>query len=54
MGMFSDPFLPKGGGGGLIYEDKKFNEYGAHVVFTGSGNVYLLNVAKTISFKRKK
>lgn len=54
MGMFGNPFLPKGGGFGLIYEDRKFNEYGGHVVFTGSGNVYLLNIAKTISFRRKK
>lgn len=54
MGMLNDLFLPNGGGGGLIYEDKKFNEYGAHVLLTGRGNIYLLHVAKTISFKRKK
>lgn len=54
IGMFSNPFLPKGGGFGLIYEDKRFNEYGSHVIFTGSGNIYMLNIAKTISFRRKK
>ena len=54
IGMFSDPFLPRGGGGGFIYEDKRFNEYGAHVVFTNKGNIYLFNIAKTISFRSKK
>lgn len=54
MGIFSNPFLPKGGGFGLIYEDKHFNEYGGHVVFSNAGNIYLLNIAKTISFRRKK
>lgn len=54
MGMFSDPFMPKGGGFGVIYEDKRFNEYGGHVVFSNAGNIYLFNIAKTISFRRKK
>lgn len=54
MGMFDNPFLPRGGGFGVIYEDKRFNEYSGHVIFTGSGNIYLLNIAKTISFRRKK
>lgn len=53
MGMLGNPFLPKGGGFGFIYEDKKFNEYGGHVVFTGSGNIYLLHIAKTITFRKK-
>lgn len=54
MGMFGNPFLPKGGGFGTIYEDKKFNDYAAHVVFTNKGNMYMINIAKTISFRRKK
>ena len=54
IGMFSDPFLPKGGGGGFIYEDKKFNDFGANVVFTNKGNIYIFNFAKTISLRRKK
>jgi len=54
MGMFSNPFLPKGGGFGVIYEDKRFNEYAGHVVFTNAGNIYIFNIAKTISFRRKK
>jgi hypothetical protein len=54
MGMASNPFLPKGGGFGFIYEDKRFNEYGAHAVFTGGGTIYIFNIAKTISFRRKK
>lgn len=54
MGMLNNLFLPNGGGAGLIYEDKRFNEYGGHVLFTGRGNIYLIHVARTISFKRKK
>lgn len=54
MGMAAEPFLPRGGGFGFIYEDKKFNDFAAHVVFTNKGNIYLFNFAKTISFKRKK
>lgn len=53
MGMLSDPFLPKGGGGGLIYEDKKFNEYGGHVLLTDRGPMYLFHFAKTISLRKK-
>lgn len=54
MGIANDLFLPIGGGPGLIYEDKKSNEYGAHVVFTTRGKMYLVHIAKTISFRRKK
>jgi len=54
MGMLNDLFIPNAGGAGLIYEDKKFNEYGAHVLLSSRGNIYLFHVAKTISFKRKK
>lgn len=54
MGMLNDLFTPNGGGPGLIYEDKKSNEFGGHVLFTSRGNIYLLHLAKTISFKRKK
>lgn len=54
MGMANDLFIPKGGGPGLIYEDKKFNEYGAHVVFTTAGKMYFIHIAKTISLRRKK
>lgn len=54
MGMLNDLFIPNAGGAGLIYEDKKFNEYGAHVLISSRGNIYLFHVAKTISFKRKK
>lgn len=53
-GMANDLFLPHAGGFGLIYEDKKFNEFGAHVLFSSKGNIYLLNIAKTISLRRKK
>jgi hypothetical protein len=54
MGMLNDLFIPNAGGAGLIYEDKKENEFGFHVLLSGRGNMYLFNVAKTISFKRKK
>lgn len=54
IGMANNLFLPKGGGFGLIYEDKKFNEYGGHVIFTTAGRIYLFHLAKTISFKRKR
>lgn len=54
MGMANNLFLPKAGGLGLIYEDKKFNEFGAHVLFSNAGNIYLVHAAKTISFRRKK
>lgn len=54
MGMLNDLFTPNGGGPGLIYEDKKYNEFGGHVLFTNRGNMYLFHFAKTISFKRKK
>lgn len=53
-GMANNLFIPKGGGFCLVYEDKKFNEFGGHVIFTSSGNIYLLHLAKTISFKRKR
>lgn len=54
MGQLNDLFIPNGGGPGLIYEDKKFNEYGGHVIFTPQGKMYMIHIAKTISFKRKK
>lgn len=54
MGQLNDLFIPNGGGPGLIYEDKKFNEFGAHVVFTPQGKMYMLHIAKTISLRRKK
>lgn len=54
MGMFGNPFLPKGAGVGFIYEDKKFNEFGGHFLLTDDGPVYLLHIAKTISLRRKK
>lgn len=54
MGQLNDLFLPKGGGAGVIYEDKKSNEYGGHVIFTDRGKMYLFNIARTISFKRNK
>lgn len=54
MGMLNDLFIPNAGGGGLIYEDKKENEFGFHVLLSARGNMYLFNIAKTISFKRKK
>ena len=53
IGMYSDPFL-LGAGGGFIYEDKKENAFGGHVIFTNKVRLYLINYAKTISFKRKK
>jgi hypothetical protein len=46
--------LSLGGGAGLIYEDKRGNAFGAHVVFTTYKPLYLFNYAKTISLRRKK
>lgn len=46
--------VPNTYGGGLIYEDKKSNEFGLNFVTTPNGNVVIFNMAKTISFKRKK
>jgi len=54
VGMANNLFLPRAGGFGLIYEDKKFNEFGAHILFSSQGNIYIINAAKIISFKRKK
>lgn len=54
MGQLNDLFLPKGGGPGLIYEDRKSNEYGVHVLFTSSKKMYMFHIAKTISLRRKK
>lgn len=54
MGMANDLFIPNGGGPGLIYEDKKSNEFGGHVIFTTRGKIYLFHIAKKISFKRKR
>lgn len=46
--------LSIGGGGGFLYEDKKDNTFGAHVIFSTYKPLYLFNYAKTISFRRKK
>lgn len=54
MAMFGSPFTPKGGGIGVIYEDKKFNEYGGHYLLTDNKPIYLFHIAKTISLRRKK
>jgi len=53
-GQLNNLFIPNGGGPGLIYEDKKFNEFGTTVMFTGKGNIYIFHIAKTISLKHKK
>lgn len=39
------------GGGGFIYEDKKQNQFGLNVLGSRYGNIYLINAAKTISFR---
>lgn len=53
-GMFNNIFMPRAGGFGLIYEDRKFNEYGGHILFSNAGEIYMFHIAKTISFRRKK
>jgi len=53
-GMANSLFLQRAGGFGFIYEDKKFNEFGAHILFSSQGNIYIINAAKKITFKRKK
>ena len=53
-GMFNNMLLPRAGGLGLIYEDKQFNEFGGHILFSSGGEIYMLHIAKTISLRRKR